>query len=157
MREFSKNFESCERRKTMKDPRDCWAGEGQVNRYGFVRNKDGKYAHYVAYAEHLNVKELDGLPIFQTCHNRRCTNPTHLKQMSLTDYILSLWHEGYFRELNPPKTLLMKELSTPNRLVKRIRVLWLKGYDLQEIKWRIPGVTLRQILYHLFPNDMRVP
>ena len=139
------------------DPRDCWPAKGNPNRYGYVRADNGRYAHYLAYAfwVGLNVKGVG--TVFQTCHNRKCCNPHHLKSMTLSDYIQSLWSEGKFRELDLPKTLLMDDPKKPQRIVKRIRVLWLGGYDIKEIKWRIPGLTVRQILYYLFPNDMRQP
>jgi hypothetical protein len=69
---------------------ECWEWTGSVygNGYGRLRcaPNTGALAHRVAYARWVGPL-VDGLTIDHLCRNRRCVNPAHLEQVTITENV----------------------------------------------------------------------
>ena len=73
------------------DENDCWHWQGQVSNSGYgrilLKGDEGNKmhsAHRASYELFIGEIEKDGI-IVQSCGNRLCVNPAHLKQVNQVD------------------------------------------------------------------------
>lgn len=88
----------------------CWEFTGHIDRYGYGNfgTKFGRKAHRFSFQLH-NGDLVNGLSIDHLCNNKKCCNPEHLDQVSITENLKRASHQ--ISTINSQKTHCIRNHS----------------------------------------------